>query len=77
VTSQQPQNIQRARPFRSFTTHVADGRVYHVPRSEFLSHSPTGRSIILYQVDESLAALDGLLMTALEVHPWASGQEAA
>jgi hypothetical protein len=66
MTIQQLDNIHRTRPF---TVHMGDGRTFHVPHSEFLSRSPTGRTIIVYGKDENFGVLDLLLLTELEVHP--------
>ena len=68
MTIEQIRNIHRAQPFRPFAIHVADGRVIEVPHPDFLSHSPTGRTIIVYHGDESFSVLDLLLVTELEVH---------
>ena len=56
---------QQTRPFRPFTIHMADGRSFHIRHNEFLSHSPSGRTVIVYQNDDSFAILDILLMTEL------------
>jgi hypothetical protein len=67
MTIDQIRNVHRAQPFRPFAIHVADGRVIEVPHQDFLSHSPTGRTIIVYHGDESFSILDLLLVTELEV----------
>ena len=78
MTTQQLDNIHRAKPFRPFTIHMGDGRAFHVPHPEFLSRSPSGRTIIVYGKDENFSVLDLLLLTELEVHaPVASPGEAA
>lgn len=79
MTVQQLDNIHRARPFRPFTIHMGDGRALHVPHPEFLSRSPSGRTVIVYGNDESFSVLDLLLLTELEVGPPSatSGEAAA
>jgi hypothetical protein len=47
--------------------HLADGRQLEVRHPEFLLLSPSGRSIILYQPDDSFNVVDLLLVTDLEV----------
>jgi hypothetical protein len=69
MTIEQLRNIHQAQPFRPFTIHLTDGRQLHVPHNEFLSHSPSGHTIIVYQADDSFSVLDLLLVTELEVHP--------
>jgi hypothetical protein len=56
---------------------MADGRSFHVPHPEFLSRSPSGRTIIVYGNDESFSVLDLLLLTELEVHAPMTGDAAA
>ncbi|MCC6680735.1 MAG: hypothetical protein IT445_07520 [Phycisphaeraceae bacterium] len=77
MTIQQLRNVHQARPFRPFSIHLADGRVFHVPHSEFLSHSPSGRTIIVHQADDNFSVLDLLLVTELEVHVSGANQDAA
>jgi hypothetical protein len=77
MTFQQLDNVHKARPFRAFTLHMADGRSFHVPHPEFLSRSPSGRTIIVYGNDESFSVLDLLLLTELEVHAPLTGDAAA
>lgn len=74
MTIEQLRNVHRAQPFHPFTIRVADGRSFHVPHPDFLSHSPTGRTVIVYDVGESFSILDLLLVTELEVHGAPQGQ---
>ena len=54
-------------PFRPFRVHMADGRSFPVPHPDFLSMSPTGRTVIIYPEDEEFSILDLLLMTEIEM----------
>jgi hypothetical protein len=72
MTIEQFRNVHQAKPFQPFTLHLANGRHFHVPHPEFLAHSPSGRTAILYHPDESFSIIDLLLVTELEVHPGAS-----
>lgn len=67
MTVEQLRNVHRAQPFRPFTIHMGDGRAFLVRHPDFLSHSPTGRTVIVYQDDENFSILDLLLVTKLEV----------
>lgn len=67
MTIQQLRAAHRATPFRPFTIHMADGRCLHVPHPDFLSMSPTGRTVIVYQEDDAFSICDLLLMTELEI----------
>ena len=69
MTVEQLKNVHGARPFRPFTVHMGDGRSFRVDHPEFLARSPSGRTIVVYQPDESFSVLDMLLVTELEVHP--------
>ncbi len=68
MTIEQLRNVDQARPFRPFTIHMADGRALHVPHSEFLSHSPSGRTVIVYHDDEKFSIVDLLLVNQVEVN---------
>jgi hypothetical protein len=65
VTIQQLRAAHRATPFRPFTVHMAHDRSFHVPHPDFLSMSPTGRTVIIFQEDEEFSILDLLLMTEI------------
>ena len=67
MTIQQLRAAHRATPFQPFTVHMADGRAFHVPHPDFLSMSPTGRTVIIYQEDEEFSILDLLLTTEIEM----------
>jgi len=69
MTVQQLDNIHHAKPSRPFTIHMGDGRAFDVPHPEFLSRSPSGRTVIVYGAEENFSVLDLLLVTELEVHP--------
>jgi len=77
MTVEQLRAVHQARPFRPFTIHMADGRAVHVPHSEFLSHSPSGRTIIVYHADETFSVVDLLLVNEVEVHAPAAKPQAA
>jgi hypothetical protein len=69
MTAEQLRNVHGAKPFRPFTVHMGDGRSFRVDHPEFLSRSPSGRTMIVHQPDDSFSVLDMLLVTELEVHP--------
>ena len=68
MTIERLKSIHGASPFRPFTIHMGDGRSFRVDHPEFLSHSPSGRTVIVYQIDDNFSVLDLLLMTELEIH---------
>jgi hypothetical protein len=54
-------------PFRSFTIRMVDGRSFDVAHPDFVAQSPSGRTVVVFQKDESYSVLDLLLMSELEV----------
>ncbi len=69
MTIQQLRAAHKAMPFRPFTVHMADGRQFSVPHPDFLSMSPSGRTIIIYEDNEDFSILDLSLMTDIEMLP--------
>ena len=67
MTIEQVRRSYNAQPFRPFTMHMADGRAIRVEHREFLAMSPTGRTVIVYQPDDSFDVVDLLLVTDLKV----------
>jgi hypothetical protein len=67
MTVEQLKLIWKADPFRAFTIHLADGRDIAVNHRDFLMPSPSGRTVIVYQPDDSFNIIDLLLVTDLEV----------
>jgi hypothetical protein len=67
MTVEQLREIWKADPFRPFIIHLADGRNIAVNHRDFLASSPSGRTIIVYQPDDSFNVIDLLLVTDLEV----------
>lgn len=68
MTLEQLRTVHQATPFRPFTIHMTDGRALHVPHSEFLSHSASGRTVIVHHMDDTFSIVDLLLVNELEVH---------
>ena len=56
-----------ATPFRPFVLHLADGREIPVKHRDYVSMSPSGRTIIVHQLDDSFNIIDLLLVTDIEV----------
>ena len=61
--------LYQAQPFRPFMMHLADGRQLSVVHRDFIMASPSGRTAIVYQPDDSFNIVDLLLVTDLEVKP--------
>jgi hypothetical protein len=73
MTAEQFKTTLHLQPFRPFTIRMADGRTFQVSHPDFVAQSPSGRTVIVFQPDESYSVLDLLLMTELQV---ANGQHA-
>jgi len=69
VTIDQFRKLLLAQPFQPFLVHLADGRQMSVPHREFASVSPSGRTIIISQPDDTFEIIDLLLVTSLESRP--------
>jgi len=67
VTIEQFRQVCHAAPFRPFVLHLADGREIPVKHRDFVAISPSGRTIMVYQADESFNIIDLLLVTDIEV----------
>lgn len=74
MTIEQLRAVYQAQPFRPFTLHLADGEKLHVPHADFFSHSPNGRTLIVYAEDDSFSIVDLLLVTRLEVYNGAAAR---
>lgn len=67
MTSDQFKATLAFRPFRPFSIRMADGQTFPVAHPDFVAQSPSGRTIIVIQPDDSYSVLDLLLMTELDV----------
>jgi hypothetical protein len=68
MTINEFRNAYNAQPFRPFTMNLADGRSILVNHREFVASSPSGRTVIVYQPDDSYEVVDLLLVTSLTVN---------
>jgi hypothetical protein len=73
MTVEQVRRFVEAQPFRPFVIHLADGRQVPVKHREFIMSSPSGRTLSVYQPDDTLNVIDLLLVTDLEIKPVANG----
>jgi hypothetical protein len=74
MTLEQLQTAYSAEPFQPFVLHLADGRQMPVHHREFMATAPSGRTIIVYQPDDSWNVIDLLLVTDLEYKRRANGK---
>jgi hypothetical protein len=73
MTIEQLRHFYQARPFRPFVVHLADGREIPIDHPEFIMSSPSGRTVSVYQPDDTLNVIDLLLVTDLELKPSRNG----
>ena len=67
MTIERIRELYSSQPFRPFVMHLADGRQLLVAHPEFLSFSPSGRTVVVHQPDDSLNIVDLLLVTDIEI----------
>ncbi len=73
MTIEQMRAAYDAQPFRPFIIHLADGRALPVNHREFIMAAPSGRTIIVYQPDDTHNVIDLLLVTDLELAAASNG----
>jgi len=56
-------------PFRPFIIYTADGESIPVVSREFVSLSPSGRTVVVFDPEDRMNILDLLLVTNLQVEP--------
>jgi hypothetical protein len=74
LTIEQLRTAYAAEPFCPFVLHLADGRELAVHHREFMATAPSGRTIVIYQPDDSFNVVDLLLVTDLEFKASANGE---
>jgi hypothetical protein len=67
MTIEQVKQLYNSAPLKPFIIHLADGRRIPVKHREFMATSPSGRTIVVYEQDDSFNIIDLLLVTSLEV----------
>ncbi|MBV8487263.1 MAG: hypothetical protein JO161_03180 [Planctomycetaceae bacterium] len=73
MTIEQLRAFYNDTPFRPFIIHLADGRAIPVNHREFIMAAPSGRTLSVYQPDDTLNVIDLLLVTDLELKTAANG----
>lgn len=73
MTIEQLRHFYNAQPFQPFVMHLADGRTIPVHHREFMASAPSGRTVTVYQPDDTMNVIDLLLVTDLEVKPAGNG----
>lgn len=63
------QEFLHQQPFRPFILHLADGRAFEAPHTDFISISRNGRRVIVEKEDNSFEIIDVPLINSVEVKP--------
>ena len=69
MTIEKIRELYDTRPFQPFVIHLADGRQITVVHHDFMMPAPSGRTVVVYQSDDSLNIVDVMLVTDLELKP--------
>ncbi len=67
MTGERFRAASRQQPFRPFTIRMADGRAFDVAHPDVVAQSRSGRTVVVFQSDETYSVLDLLLMHQLQV----------
>ena len=66
MTSERLIEMLEATPFQPFDIRLADGRAIRVQHPEFVARSPSGRTAVVFQPDDSMTILDVFLAVSLD-----------
>ncbi len=66
MTSERLVEMLEAKPFQPFDIRLADGRAIRVQHPEFVARSPSGRTAVVFQPDDSMTVLDVFLAVSLD-----------
>ena len=66
MTSERLIEMLDAKPFQPFDIRLADGRAIRVQHPEFVARSPSGRTAVVFQPDDSMTVLDVFLAVSLD-----------
>jgi hypothetical protein len=73
MTIEKVREYYNAQPFRPFVMHLTDGRQITVHHPEHLAAAPCGRTVTVYQPDDTSNVVDRLLLIDLEIRPPRNG----
>ena len=65
MTIAQFKAFQKARPFRPYAIHLADGRSVTIPHPEFAILSKSGLTVAVFDREQLSEVIDLLLVTSL------------
>lgn len=69
MTGERFRQVLNNTPFRPFTIFTADGLSIPVVSREFVSLSPSGRTVVVFDPEDRMNILDLLVVTNLQIEP--------
>jgi hypothetical protein len=73
ITAEQLQTVCKARPFKPFVLHLADGREIPVQHPDFVMSVPSGRTMFVDHPDDTTNIIDLLLATDIGIKAGGNG----
>lgn len=73
MTIEQLRKVYESEPFRPFVLHLADSREIPVMHREFMAMSPSGRTVTVYDADDTSNIIDLLLVVSIELKAVTNG----
>lgn len=74
MTLETIKSFYNSQPFVPFVIQLADGREIPVHSREYIMAAPTGRTLIVYQADDTFNWIDLLLVTNIKAKASPNGQ---
>jgi hypothetical protein len=75
MTIEKLRELYSAEPFRPFVLHLADERSSPVAHRDFFAAAPSGRTLAIYQADDTFNLVDLLRVTDAEIKPVKNGSK--
>jgi hypothetical protein len=69
MTTEEIRKLYEAKPFKPFIIHQANGRKIRVRHPEFMAFAPSGRTMYVYETDDTAHVVDIMLVLDLETKP--------
>ena len=69
MTSDRFEELLKAQPFQPFDIRLADGRAVRVHHPEMALPSPSKRTVVVFQPDDSMIIIDVMLAVSLDPAP--------
>ena len=77
MTHERIRELLHAVPFAPFSVQLASGRSLPVPHPDFVSVSPTGRTMVIHTKNDRIEIVDVMLVTNLSIGTTKAGRSRA